>query len=114
MLVLELEICYHVPNFTKNIISISALDAKGFEFRVKDNECSFYLDNVLYGIAHSENGLYVLSLDKQFYNVNNTTKKTKTIESNETYLWHCRLGHINIKRIKKLLQEGVLDSFNLE
>ena len=102
-LVLELDNVYYVPNITKNIISISALDAKGFEFRVKNKECSFYLDNVLYGIAHSENGPYVLSLDKQVYNVNNTAKKAKTMESNQTYLWHCRLGHINIKRIKKLL-----------
>ena len=40
-LVLELESCYYVPNITKNFISISTLDAKGFEFRVKNNECSF-------------------------------------------------------------------------
>src|SRR6187200_350668 len=42
------------------------------------------------------------------------TKKDKTTQSSQTYLWHCRLGHINIKRIKKLLQEGILDSFDLE
>ena len=56
----------------------------------------------------------MLSLDKQVYNIENTAKRAKTIESNQTYLWHCRLGHINIKCIKKLLQEGVLDSFDLE
>src|SRR6187397_2402890 len=38
-LVLELDNVYYVPNITKNIISISALDAKGFEFRVKDQSC---------------------------------------------------------------------------
>ena len=91
-LVLELEYCYHVPRVTKNIISISALDAKGFEIRIKNNNCSFYFDNVFYGKAYSENGLYVLSLDKQIYNIDDTAKRAKTIESNQTYLWHCCLG----------------------
>ena len=113
-LILELENCYHVPRVTKNIISISALDAKGFKCRIKNNSCIIYFDNVLYGKAHSENGLYVHSLDKKVYNIDNTAKRAKTIESNQTYLWHCRLIHINIKRIKKLFQEGVLDSFDLE
>ena len=41
-LVLELENCFHVPSLTKNIISVSCLDAKGFSFLIKDNSCSFY------------------------------------------------------------------------
>ena len=49
---------------------------------------------------------------RQMFDTN--TKKAKTTQSSQTYLWHCRLGHINIKRIKKLLQEGILDSFDLE
>ena len=28
-------------------------------------------------------------------------------------LWHCRLGHVNKKRIAQLQKDGVLESFNL-
>ena len=31
-----------------------------------------------------------------------------------TYMWHCRLGHINEKRIKKLQEIGLLGKFDLE
>ncbi|XP_057522524.1 uncharacterized protein LOC130802527 [Amaranthus tricolor] len=46
------------------------------------------------------NGLYVLDLETHIYNIN--SKKRKTNDSNPTYLWHCRLGHISSKRIEKL------------
>ena len=45
---------------------------------------------------------------------NITTKKFKSNDLNSTYLWHCRLGHINEKRISKLHQVGVLNSFDFE
>ena len=31
----------------------------------------------------------------------------------KTYLWHCRLGHINKKRIAKLQSDGILKSFDM-
>ena len=71
---------------------------------------------MLYGIADSYYGLYVLNLDKpndaNIYNIN--TKKSKPNDLNPTYLWHCRLGHINEKRISKLHQDGLLESFDFE
>ena len=33
---------------------------------------------------------------------------------NQTYLWHLRLGHINLKRISRLAQNGPLGSLELE
>ena len=45
---------------------------------------------------------------------NITTKKFKSNDLNSTYLWHCRLGYINEKRISKLHQVGVLNSFDFE
>ena len=42
------------------------------------------------------------------------TKRPKTNDSNQTYLWHCRLGHISKKRISKLYKDGLLDPFILE
>ena len=33
---------------------------------------------------------------------------------NQTYLWHLRLGHIDLKRISRLVQNGTLSSLELE
>ncbi len=33
---------------------------------------------------------------------------------NNSYLWHCRLGHIHEGRIQKLLNDGYLDPFDYE
>ena len=33
---------------------------------------------------------------------------------NPAYVWHCRLGHINKKRVEKLDNDGLLDSFDYE
>lgn len=111
-LILELENCFYVPAICRNIISISCLDKKGFSFIIKDNCCSFGLNDITYGVARLFNGLYVLDLDyTPIYNVN---KRLKANDSNQTYLWHCRLGHINENRISKLHKDGFLDKFDFE
>ena len=50
--------------------------------------------------------------EKSIYNIN--TKKFKSNDLNITYLWHCRLGHINDKYISKLHQYGLLNSFDFK
>ena len=111
-LILELENCFYVPAICRNIISVSCLDKKGFSFLIQNNSCSFGLNNVTYGVARLFNGLYVLDLDTPVYNINN--KRIKANDSNQTYLWHCRLGHINEKRIAKLHKDGYLEEFDFE
>ncbi|KAL4290130.1 hypothetical protein GQ457_14G000530 [Hibiscus cannabinus] len=46
------------------------------------------------------------------FNIN--TKRLKTNDSNQTYLWHCRLGHISERRISKLHKDELLDPFVFE
>ena len=33
---------------------------------------------------------------------------------NDSALWHCRLGHIGVKRMKKLHKDGLLESLDYE
>ena len=33
---------------------------------------------------------------------------------NQTYLWHLRLGHINLRRIQRLVSDGPLGSLEVE
>ncbi|KAK8593781.1 hypothetical protein V6N12_045855 [Hibiscus sabdariffa] len=106
---LNLENCYFVPSLTKNIISVSCLDKIGFEIIIKNNSCSFFYNNLFYGSAQLINGLYILNQENMIFNIN--TKKLKTNDSNQTYLWHCRLGQISERRISKLHRDGLLDPF---
>ena len=59
------------------------------------------------------NGLFVLNLDDSpIYNIN--TKRPRLADLNPTYMWHCRLGHISEKRMKKLHEDGLLSLFDFE
>jgi hypothetical protein len=59
------------------------------------------------------NGLYVLDLeDKSVCNIN--VKRAQLNDLNPTFIWHCRLGHINEKCIEKLHKDGLLSSFDFE
>ncbi|KAL1194887.1 Retrovirus-related Pol polyprotein from transposon TNT 1-94 [Cardamine amara subsp. amara] len=111
-MVLELNNCYYVPAISRNIISISCLDLEGFHFSIKDKCCSFDRHDIFYGSGPLENGLYVLNQEVPVYNI--STKIFKSNDSNPTFLWHCRLGHINEKHIQKLHSDGLLNSFDYE
>ncbi|KAL4346901.1 hypothetical protein GQ457_17G009080 [Hibiscus cannabinus] len=111
-LILNLENFYFVPSLTKNIIYVSCLDKIGFEIIIKNNSCSFFYGNLFYGSAQLINCIYILNQENMIFNIN--TKRLKTIDSNQTYLWHCRLGHISERRISKLHKDGLLDPFVFE
>ena len=113
-LVILLRSCYYVPAMSRNIISISCLDLDGYSFVIKNNKIAIHCNDIYYGNAILDNGLYILDLNntKSIYNID--TKRVKSNELNPTYFWHCRLGHINEKRISKLHKDGALGSFDFE
>ena len=41
-------------------------------------------------------------------------KRYKFNNDSATYLWHCHLGHIGVKRMKKLHADGLLESLDYE
>ena len=60
-----------------------------------------------YANVDLHDGLYVLNLkpdNGSIYNIN--TKRLKSNDLKMTYLWHCRLGHINERCISKLHKDG--------
>ena len=46
--------------------------------------------------------------------INIETKRCKVNNDSATFLWHCRLGHIGVKRMKKLHADGLLESLDYE
>ena len=112
-LVLSLDNVYCVPTFRRNIISISLLDKDGFNFVIGNGIFSIYRNEIYYGSASKVGGLYILDFDNSntssIYNVN--AKRFKSDDLNQTLIWHCRLGHINEKRISALHKCGLLIPF---
>jgi hypothetical protein len=113
-LVLELNNCYCIPALCKNIVSSSCLEeVDGYEIIRKNKRCSIYYNGIFYAQCPLVNGLYVLDLeDKYVCNIN--TKRARLNDLNPTFIWHCRLDHINEKRIERLHKNCFLSSFDFE
>ena len=112
-LVLDMNNCYLVPTLSMNIISGSCLMQDGYSFKSENNGCSIYMSNI-YGHAPLMNALFLLNLDRSDTHIHNIdAKRCKVNNDSATYLWHC-LGHIGVKRMKKLHTDGLLESLDYE
>ena len=66
------------------------------------------MSNIFYGHEPLMNGLFLLNLDRSDTPIHNIDAKIcKVYNDGNTYLWHCRLGHIGVKRMKKLHADGL-------
>ena len=68
------------------------------------------MSNIFYGHAPLKSGLFLLNIDSSDTHINKTeAKRYKFNSDSAAYLWHFRLGHIGVKRMKKLHADGLLD-----
>ncbi|KAI3739156.1 hypothetical protein L2E82_29553 [Cichorium intybus] len=111
---LDLHNCCYAPDMAKNIISFHALFRQGFyyEFNKLNGSISVFKNDVFIFNAMPCDGVY-----ESIMCVDNYGKNVLTIDASsgveKACLWHCRLGHINKKRIAQLQKDGVLESFDL-
>ena len=85
----------------------------GYSFNSENNGCSIYMSNIFYGHAPDMSGLFLLNLDSSDTHIHNIEAKICRVDNDSaTYLWHCRLGHIGVKRMKKLHADGLLESLD--
>ena len=57
-----------------------------YEFIIKDNGCSIYLNKMFYGLVPVVNGLFILNLEgESVYNIN--VKRLKPNYLNTTYIF---------------------------
>src|SRR4051794_20780847 len=72
------------------------------------------MDNVFYVRALVRNGLFILDLDCNKSHIHNIdATRLKQNDDNTMDIWHCRLGHIGVERIKKLHASGLLESLDI-
>ena len=71
------------------------------------------MNKTFYGHTLNINGL--LNLDRSDTRIHNIdAKRCKVDNDSATYLWHCHLCHIGVKRMKKLHSDGILESLHYE
>ncbi|KAL0403765.1 UNVERIFIED_CONTAM: putative mitochondrial protein [Sesamum radiatum] len=113
--VLVLKKTFYIPNFSRNLISISRLVPYGYSFKFGDDITLFY-NNHLVGNGTLSNGLYHINLQSDaLYTLHvsaNAGIKRCVMNEESSVLWHRRLGHISIERIKKLVNDGVLNTLD--
>ena len=89
----------------------SCLLQYSYSCKLENNCCSVYMNKTFYGHTPNENGL--LDLDCSDTHIHNVEAKICKVDNDSaTYLWHCRLGHIGVKRMKKLHTDGLLESLD--
>ena len=109
----------YVPNLRRDLIYVSKLVNKGFSVNFA-NEFIIKRNNLFICFGVETNGLYVITpivSNKHDLELNNSVvtvpSKRKEPFSNPTKLWHIKLGHINLNRINKLVNDGILDNLVL-
>ena len=91
----------------------SCLLQYGYSFKLENNCCSVYMNKTFCGHTSKANGL--LNLDHSDTHIHNIdAKRCKVNNDSATYLQHRRLGHIGVKRMKKLHADGLLESLDYE
>jgi len=113
--VLELERTFYVPSFSRNLISISRLVPFGYSFKFSETSFSLFYKSDYVGNGILSDGLYCINLQNNVtydsMHVHIGTKRC-IINDDSSTLWHRRLGHISIERIKRLVNEGILNTLD--
>ena len=112
---------FFIPGFRRNLISVSMLHEQLFSISFINNEIVISRNGLDICHAKPENGLYVLrpterSLNNlELFKVEHpkSNKRKKVSHSDNTYLWHLKLGHINLDRINQLVKDGPLRELNV-
>nr|GFA46405.1 hypothetical protein [Tanacetum cinerariifolium] len=104
-LIIVLDNCHYAPTITRGVVSVSRLVNKGLSHCFTDYGLSVSMNNIIYFNAITVNDVYeidmrdsTLPIVNSMYSISN--KKAKS-SLDSSYLWHCRLAHIDKKRITK-------------
>jgi hypothetical protein len=86
-----------------NIVSGSRVLRDGYFFKSVTNGFSIYKNHIFYVHAPDCDGLYILDPDCNESHINSVdAKRCKHSDDNTMYIWQYRLGHVGVKRMKKL------------
>ena len=112
--VLVLDDCLYVPDVRRNLVSVSCLSCNGYSsvFNKNYDFIKFNDDIICRGMLCDN--LYLLEPKSLQINSHETNHKRKEISPvNQTHLWHLRLGHINLERIRRMVTGGLISPLDV-
>ena len=118
---LDLNNVFFIPGFRRILIYVSMLHEQSFSISFINDEIIISRNGLDICHAKPKNGLYVLRPTERSLNNSElfkvehpkSNKRKKVSHSVNTYLWHLRLGHINLDRINRLVKDGPLRKQNI-
>nr|GEZ18837.1 hypothetical protein [Tanacetum cinerariifolium] len=110
-LIIVLDNYHFAPSVTRGVVSIFCLVNNGYIHTFTNYGIYVLKNNVFYFNAIPRDGIYEIDMHNLYPNVSsmfNVSNKREKHVLDSSYLWHCRLVHINKKRMDKLQREGIL------
>ena len=107
---------YHIPQLTHNLLSVGQLTELGFSLTFSSNGVVLQDPQTgqIIGTARKVERLFeLISLHLPFSHLSAPTV-SGTSPSSSLALWHSRLGHASISRVKELASMGLLGSVSIE
>ena len=105
--VLTLKDVRHVPDIRRNLISGSCLVKQGCKVVMESNKVVITKNNVFIGKGFFSEGLFKLSVSSDC----NTLPKVLNVECSN--VWHGKLGHVNLFKIKKMMDLDLVPKSNM-
>lgn len=98
---------YYIPELKNNLLSIGQLQDKGLSILIQHGKCMIY---------HPTKGLImetIMSGNKMFCLVASMMPNESTcfqnVSENESYLWHCRFGHLSYQGLRTLFYKKMVN-----
>ena len=111
--VLDLERTFYIPSFSRNLTSVSRLVPLGYSFKFLDCTFSLFCKSELIENGILSNGLFSMNLQYNMVLHTHIGNKRCIMNEDSFILWHRRLRHISIDRIKRLVNDKVLNTLDL-
>ena len=110
----------YLYSIKRNIVLVSNLVHFGYsvyfnDFMLIRRNKYFIYPSLLVDNLHIINYVSpILQLSKMNNTISLSSKREELLKMNQMYLWYLRLGHINLRRIQRLVKNGPLSSLKVD
>ena len=101
----------HVPDVRKNLVSGSLLSKNGFKLVFVSDKFVLSKNEMYVGKGYLSDGLFKLNV-MTIVTKDDLNKVASSYVLESSNIWHARLGHVNYKSIKELMNMGLFPNFD--
>ena len=96
----------YLPELEKNLLSVHAMVKHGATVCFKENKCEISRNSKILAVGEIQGKLYTLKIVEEHVKIANHQPET------DRYLWHCRLGHLGMNNMDKLIDENMVNGMD--